>query len=109
MLAKLAVLLSLGASTLAGSVSYALTERATPNIKSLLAQPQHAWCSGTQVLFPGQANYANLTTQRWSTYEAPTYIASVKPACVQDVITIVSTASCPLPSTALRMCFARLY
>ena len=106
MLAKLAVLLSLGTSTLAGSVSYALTERATPNIKSLLAQPQHAWCSGTQVLFPGQPNYANLTTQRWSTYESPSYIASVKPACVQDVITIVSTAPFPLPSTALCMCFA---
>lgn len=91
MLASIAVLLGLGASALAGSVSYALMERATPDLKSLLSQPQNAWCSGTQVLFAGQANYANLTTQRWSTYEEPTYFASVKPACVQDVITVVST------------------
>ncbi|KAF6225126.1 hypothetical protein HO133_010322 [Letharia lupina] len=93
MLANLAVLLSLGTSALAGSVSYALAERATPDLKSLLSQPQHAWCSGTQVFFPGQANYANLTTQRWSTYEEPTYFASVKPACVQDVITVVKIAT----------------
>ena len=91
MLAPLALLLSFSTSALGGSVSYALMERATPDLKSLLSQPQHAWCSGTQVFFPGQANYANLTTQRWSTYEAPSYLASVKPACVQDVITIVST------------------
>ena len=97
MLANLTVLLSFGASVLAGSISHALMERATPDLKSLLSQPQHAWCSGTQVFFPGQANYANLTTQRWSTYEEPTYIASVKPACVQDVITVVSIPTCPTP------------
>ena len=90
MLANLAMLLGFGASVLAGSISHTLMERATPDLKSLLSQPQHAWCSGTQVFFPGQANYANLTTQRWSIYEEPTYIASVKPACVQDVITVVS-------------------
>ena len=101
MLANLAVLLNLGASVLAGSISHALIERVTPDLKPLLSQPQHAWCSGTQVFFPGQANYANLTTQRWSVYEEPTYAASVKPACVQDVITVVSI---PMSHTAWCLC-----
>ena len=91
MLGKQVALLCLSASAAwAGSISSGLSQRSPPNLKSLLVTPTLKWCSGTQVFFPGQPNYANLTTQRWSSYEEPSYLASVKPACAQDVITIVS-------------------
>ena len=78
-------------AVLVGCVSEGLAQRSPPDLKSLLTNTKHKWCSNTQVFFPGQPNYANLTTQRWSSYEAPSYLASVKPACVRDVETIVST------------------
>ena len=92
MLARFIGLLSLGVSAvLAGSVSTGLVERNTPDVKSLLAQPQNKWCKGTQVFFPGMANYANLTTQRWTSFEAPSYVASIKPSCADDVAKVVSS------------------
>ena len=66
-----------------------ISRRELPNLKSLLSDPKQKWCSNTQVFFPGQPNYTNLTTQRWSSYEEPSYLASVKPGCEQDVVTIV--------------------
>ena len=73
-----------------GGASTALIERAGPNLKTLLSEPGRKWCRGTQVFFPGQKNYASLTTQRWSNYEAPSYLAAIKPACVADVQKVVS-------------------
>ncbi|KAL9039404.1 MAG: hypothetical protein Q9180_002547 [Flavoplaca navasiana] len=72
-----------------GGASTALIERAGPNLKTLLSEPGRKWCPGTQVFFPGQKNYASLTTQRWSIYEAPSYLAAIKPACVADVQKVV--------------------
>ena len=92
MLAQFTLLLSLVVSGAwaAGSTTTSLVERSSPDLKALLSRPEKKWCSGTQVFYPGQANYEDLTIQRWTTYEAPSYLASVKPACVQDVQTIVS-------------------
>ena len=72
-----------------------LVERTPPDIESLLAQPQNKWCAGTQVFFPSMANYANLTTQRWTSFEAPSYVASIKPSCADDVARIVSSLLLP--------------
>ena len=78
-----------------------ISRRSPPNLKSMLSNPKQKWCSNTQVFFPGQPNYANLTTQRWSSYEEPSYLASVKPGCEQDVVTIVSRARHTLNSELL--------
>ena len=91
MLGKVACLLALSLpAVLAGSASSALIQRSPADLRALLSQPQHKWCKGTQVFFPGQPNYANLTTQRWTSYEAPSYVASIKPACVEDIEKVVS-------------------
>ncbi|KAL8940821.1 MAG: hypothetical protein Q9216_002610 [Gyalolechia sp. 2 TL-2023] len=90
MLGKIASLLAVSLPlVLAGGASTALIGRAGPNLRTLLSEPGRKWCSGTQVFFPGQANYTALTTQRWTTYEAPSYLASIKPSCVEDVQRIV--------------------
>jgi hypothetical protein len=44
---------------------------------------------GTQIYLPSQPNYANETTQRWTEYEEPTYVAAIKPANANDVRAIV--------------------
>ena len=112
MLVRSIGLLGLGASTvLAGSVSKDLVERTTPDVKSLLAQPQNKWCKGTQVFFPGMVNYANLTTQRWTSFEAPSYVASIKPSCADDVAKVVSSPLLGLwsPRPSLQFSNAALY
>ena len=78
---------------LGGSSAGSLNARANPDIKALFADTQNNWCSGTQVYYPSNPKYVNLTTQRWTSYEAPSYVASVKPACAEDVIKIVSCPS----------------
>ncbi|KAL9005330.1 MAG: hypothetical protein Q9188_001894 [Gyalolechia gomerana] len=90
MLGKITCLLALSLPmVLGGGASTALIGRAGSNLKALLSEPGRKWCSGTQVFFPGQANYTALTTQRWTSYEAPSYLASIKPSCVEDVQKIV--------------------
>lgn len=108
MLARVVALLSFGASAiLAGSASIDLVERSTPDLKSLLAQAQNKWCDGTQVFFPAMANYANLTTQRWTSFEAPSYVASIKPSCADDVAKVVSSPpACALVTSSLNTSFS---
>lgn len=43
----------------------------------------------SEVFLPTDSNYTQETTQRWTTYKAPTYIVAVKPASELDVQTIV--------------------
>ena len=86
----------LGLSTLIAlsvSVPESLLARSSADLKTVLSHPQNHWCSGTQIFFPEEPDYANLTTQRWTTYDAPSYVASIKPSCVEDVATIVSLNS----------------
>ena len=59
------------------------------NLKPLLQQSSNQWSSDTQIYYPSDPNYASLTTQRWDIYEAPTYVASIKPGSEKDVQKIV--------------------
>lgn len=75
---------------LSRSVPERMYARSSGDLKTVLSQPQNNWCSGTQVFYPEESDYANLTTQRWTTYDAPAYVASIKPSCVDDIATTVS-------------------
>lgn len=46
---------------------------------------------GTQVFLPSDSDYTDETIQRWTIYDEPTYIASVKPALESDVQKVVSS------------------
>lgn len=54
---------------------------------------------GTKILLPSDSNYVNETTQRYTTHDAPTYRASVKPALDTDVQKIVCIEEPPRPNT----------
>jgi len=45
---------------------------------------------GAEIYFPSDPSYVNETTQRWTVYEEPSYIAAIKPAIADDVKAIVS-------------------
>ena len=47
---------------------------------------------GTQIYYPSDANWSTETTQRYTVHDAPTYIASIKPAEESDVQKLVSSA-----------------
>ena len=46
--------------------------------------------SGSQIFLPSNANYTVDVTQRWTTWDEPTYLGAIKPATEPDVQTIVS-------------------
>ena len=63
---------------------------ASPTVPSLIARLKSSGLSmGTQIFFPSDPNYDEETTQRFTSYNAPTYVASIKPALPSDVSKIV--------------------
>ncbi|KAL8645999.1 MAG: hypothetical protein Q9226_007051, partial [Calogaya cf. arnoldii] len=57
-----------------------------------LRSPSWGLSRGTEILLRTDPTFAN-RTQRWTSHEAPTYLAAVKPALVSDVQKIVRFAS----------------
>lgn len=54
-----------------------------PGLKSL------GLSSGTEIVHPSDQGYSSGFTQRWTTHDAPSYAAAVKPSSAQDVATVV--------------------
>ncbi|KAI9789483.1 MAG: hypothetical protein M1816_006025 [Peltula sp. TS41687] len=59
------------------------------DLRSLLQHPSRRWSPQTQIFYPSDPNYANETTQRWTIYSAPSYLASIKPGTEEDVQQVV--------------------
>lgn len=72
------LLCSLGLTTLSSA--------ATHNITSIFSS---SLSPGAQIFLPSDTNYTEDVTQRWTTYDAPTYIGAIKPATVKDIQNIV--------------------
>lgn len=58
------------------------------DLKSLLSQPSLNLTKGTVISFPDSPTFSN-ATERWSTFDPPTYFAAVSPATEGDVAKIV--------------------
>lgn len=56
------------------------------NLTALFGQ---SLSSGADIFFPTDSTWVNETQQRWSDYQAPTYLGAIKPATEEDVQTIV--------------------
>ncbi|KAL8988161.1 MAG: hypothetical protein Q9177_002723 [Variospora cf. flavescens] len=69
----------------------AATNKST-DIGSLLSQRSNNWSQGTIISFPNSTTFDNSTT-RWSTYDAPRYLAAISPANEADVAKTVRLAS----------------
>lgn len=73
----------------------ALLAALTPALASINATSVNALfkshlSEGAGVFFPTDANFTSEVIQRWSSFEAPTYFAAIKPAIPSDVQAIVS-------------------
>lgn len=45
--------------------------------------------ASAEIFFPSDPDFANETTQRWTVYDEPTYVAAIVPASSSDVQNIV--------------------
>ena len=55
------------------------------DLRNLLSQESNSWARGTIISFANSTNFKN-ATERWSTFDAPTYYAAVSPANEADVV-----------------------
>ena len=69
-------------------LSVSLTPFHPGDIRTLLSQKANGWDNRTIISFPQSSTFVN-STSRWSTYDAPTYLAAVSPATESDVAKVV--------------------
>jgi hypothetical protein len=53
----------------------------------------------SSIYFPSDGNWLNETTQRYNSWDAPTYVVSVKPALKEDVQKVVKRLLFYLPTS----------
>jgi fumiquinazoline A oxidase len=63
-----------------------LTAATTYNLSALFGS---VLSPGAEIYYPSDANWTEEVTQRWTTWEAPTYLGAIKPATELDVQDIV--------------------
>lgn len=56
---------------------------------SITANFQKSLSPGSKIILHSDPNYTNLTVQRWTEYQQPTYAAAIVPALESDVQAIV--------------------
>lgn len=84
---RASLLLSL--TFLFGGADAAATRNYPPtNLAPILRHPDRRWSAGTYVSFPGSDEFVE-STERWTTFSAPTYRAAISPANEEDVAKIV--------------------
>lgn len=62
-------------------------------LERLLLHESNDWSPFTQVLLPGDEDL-NVTVERWSVYEAPTFNAIIRPGNEEDVQKAVRPQIC---------------
>lgn len=80
------LLSSLGAAFWCFQVTAALDRS---SLISQLKSPSLGLSPGTRIFFPSDSHWVTETTQRWTVHDAPSYVASIRPALESDVQKIV--------------------
>ena len=68
--------------------SSAVTALPTNNTYSVFLHPDDGWHADTTIEFPNTTAFANVT-ERWDSFDPPTYAIAVSPASEEDVATAV--------------------
>ncbi|RAO65272.1 uncharacterized protein BHQ10_001284 [Talaromyces amestolkiae] len=76
-----------------GSVILALPLLAAAQSYNLSALFQSVLSPGAEIYYANDSNWAQDVTQRWSTWNAPSYMGAIKPVTERDVQNIVKVAS----------------
>ncbi|KAB2571594.1 FAD-linked oxidoreductase azaL [Lasiodiplodia theobromae] len=85
MICSFAILLSFGYLAVGAAVPYS-------DLRALLQNSSIQWSPQTELFFPNTTGFKD-ATQRWSSFEEPTYKAAVRPGTELDVQTAVSIAT----------------
>ena len=59
------------------------------DLRSVITARSNNWAANTTIAFPGSSDFAN-TTERWTTFDAPSYSAAISPGVTDDVVKAVS-------------------
>lgn len=74
---------------LAISVIFALPLLAAAQSYNLTALFEPVLSSGAEIYYANDSNWTQEVTQRWTTWDAPTYLGAIKPVTERDVQNIV--------------------
>ncbi|KAI1746384.1 hypothetical protein F4680DRAFT_401248 [Xylaria scruposa] len=77
-------------ATAATTITTNTNTATSPNIKELFGP---SLSPDAAIYLASEPNYTAHVTQRWSTHDAPSYIATIQPASVEDVRNIVKIAA----------------
>lgn len=72
-----------------GSVILALPLLAAAQSYNLSALFQSVLSPGAEIYYANDSNWAQDVTQRWTTWDAPTYMGAIKPVTERDIQNIV--------------------
>ncbi|KAM0251916.1 hypothetical protein ACHAQJ_007931 [Trichoderma viride] len=69
----------------------ALPKTCNTDLKPLLTSPARNWSANTTVSFPGSAAF-NESTERWTIFDPPTYVAAIQPGTEEDISKVINLA-----------------
>ncbi|KAF4953187.1 hypothetical protein FGADI_6162 [Fusarium gaditjirri] len=64
----------------------------TATLRYILTNEYHGWSSNTSISFAGSSDFF-ASTERWTTFSAPTYAAVISPGTEEDVAKIIKLAT----------------
>lgn len=70
------------------AIALNISQPHSANLRYLLTNVDHAWSSNTSINFAGSSDFF-ASTERWTTFSAPTYAAVISPGTEEDVAKIV--------------------
>ncbi|KAF5544156.1 hypothetical protein FPHYL_11092 [Fusarium phyllophilum] len=79
-------------SSLINAIALNISHPHSANLRYLLTNEYHGWSSNTSINFAGSSDFF-ASTERWTTFSAPTYGAVISPGTEEDVAKIAKLAA----------------
>lgn len=70
------------------AIALNISQSHSANLRYLLTNEEHRWSFNTSINFAGSSDFF-ASTERWTTFSAPTYAAVISPGTEEDVAKIV--------------------
>ncbi|CVL11636.1 related to 6-hydroxy-D-nicotine oxidase [Fusarium proliferatum] len=86
------------------AIALNISQSHSANLRYLLTNEEHRWSFNTSINFAGSSDFF-ASTERWTTFSAPTYAAVISPGTEEDVAKIIKLATMhniPLLATGAR-------
>ncbi|KLO99253.1 Uncharacterized protein Y057_14507 [Fusarium fujikuroi] len=74
------------------AIALNISQPHSANLRYLLTNEEHSWSFNTSINFAGSSDFF-ASTERWTTFSAPTYAAVISPGTKEDVAKIIKLAT----------------